>query len=839
MSALALIVVTHSTAPTARAQSLDEARQLVADGNPAQAAAVFRQVAETTDDPTLEATARNNACVLFNNVGDATAALPECQRALELRRGVDDDRRLARTLNNLALVQQSLGNFEAAATSFEEALAVNHRRGDAAAETLVRSNLGWLWTSAGRYSEAIHQLAEALRLAEDHAETPWAGQQRMVVRLNYGVLLEKLGAYREALELYEDLLSDPIGLDEGHRATIELDRGVMYRNLGDPIEALGAFEKAARAFETLGDRASLSNAWLNIGLARHLNLGQLEAAGQAFDRALAEARQSGDVAEVIQDLIHLGRLRLDQGQLDAAERAFEEGLALAKTSGSTEGRWATLEGRGRVLETRGDLVGARTDLEHALDIIEGIRADLDEHRWRVGYFGEKRAVYSAMVRVLAELAAQHPTGSEAERAWAWVQKAKARELLDAVGGGAAPLSPADLGPLLGPHPERSTLLELFVGERRLFAWVATAESGLRMVDLGSAAPVIEHTHRLHQALASGDPLPAESLASLSATLLAATDVLGDQPDHLWITADGPLRRLPFEVLDIGGNKLIDQVAVSYLPNTSALASIRQRQAHPSRGSAPDLAALGDPFLATSDPTDDRRFDLPTPGEILVRRFALPDLPGAGRELAAVAGVFRRSSELRLGADATEAAFRQLAAQDGAVLHLATHTLLDDSPGGGAAILLTPSGDDDGLLWARELSQLSVGRRLTVLAACRSALAPSQDTDALASLTGALLAAGSSAVVASLWDVDDAATAVFMEQLYYQLGRGFWPAEALRQAKLRLRSDPRWDQPTLWAAFVLVGDTPPLTPPHHPWRRWALGLLVVATTWLVARWRFRR
>ena len=64
------------------------------------------------------------------------------------------------------------------------------------------------------------------------------------------------------------------------------------------------------------------------------------------------------------------------------------------------------------------------------------------------------------------------------------------------------------------------------------------------------------------------------------------------------------------------------------------------------------------------------------------------------------------------------------------------------------------------------------------------------------------------MVATLWDVGDAATAAFMEQLYWELGRGLAPAEALREAKRRLRADPRWNRPALWAGYVLIGNAPP-------------------------------
>ena len=62
------------------------------------------------------------------------------------------------------------------------------------------------------------------------------------------------------------------------------------------------------------------------------------------------------------------------------------------------------------------------------------------------------------------------------------------------------------------------------------------------------------------------------------------------------------------------------------------------------------------------------------------------------------------------------------------------------------------------------------------------------------------------MVASLWQVDDAAGAALMKRFYAKMLRdGLAPAAALREAQLELRADPRFASPRLWAAFSLHGD----------------------------------
>jgi CHAT domain-containing protein len=67
-------------------------------------------------------------------------------------------------------------------------------------------------------------------------------------------------------------------------------------------------------------------------------------------------------------------------------------------------------------------------------------------------------------------------------------------------------------------------------------------------------------------------------------------------------------------------------------------------------------------------------------------------------------------------------------------------------------------------------------------------------------------AGSTRVIASLWQTDDRATAVLMGRFYEDLlGRGMSPASALRNAQISMWQDKRWHNPRYWAAFTIQGE----------------------------------
>lgn len=806
-------------------QSIDRAIDLHTGGHLEEALREYHAVAAAPgeSDPAVAGTALNNACLILMDLGDYRAALPDCRKALALVRAAGDRETISHTLNNLGLALQVVGKPAEAEKSFREALAINREIGDAEAQAINLSNLGALALAAGHYSAALTLHAEAEAVAARHPQEPWAAEQIRVARLNQGVVLEKVGAHREALDLYRGLLAEG---GDGQRAALLVNTGVLYRNLGDPVKASEAFREAIGVYEREGDTAGLSNAWLNLGLALHLNLERTGEAEAAYREALRLAEESGDRTEEVQDLFYLGRLLLERGRLEEAGAVYRRCLEVAEGSGSAEGKGSAREGLGRIARGRGDLRGALGHFERALGEIERVRAGISRPR-RAGYFGDKRAVYAALVETLGELERREPGKGWGERGLGVVQRAKARDLLDALGSGRRPAAPLSAA-ALQERVKKGAVLEYFVGERNLYLWVIRP-GGIHFHDLGPGGPVLDAVVQVHRALSRDSSPSPNTVTALSRVLLGAAGTLPRRGEPLRIAPDGALRYLPFEMLEdpaAPGEPLVERTVVSYLPSASAITAL----GGPERPMPLRLLGFGDPHLTR------REAGRPTPRELLVERFGLAPLPSASREIAAAARLLGGQTAEITGDRATKKAFREAVGRGARVVHLATHTVIDERPGRGAAILLSASGDDDGLLTPEEIAALDDRSDLTVLAACRTALSAGEDGQALASLTGSFLAAGSRAVVATLWDVGDAETAAFMEQLYFELGRGLAPAEALQEAKRRLRADPRWNRPALWAGYVLVGDAPPVVSRRTAWFLWiAVAVVLGAAFSLLSRW----
>ena len=114
---------------------------------------------------------------------------------------------------------------------------------------------------------------------------------------------------------------------------------------------------------------------------------------------------------------------------------------------------------------------------------------------------------------------------------------------------------------------------------------------------------------------------------------------------------------------------------------------------------------------------------------------------------------------------------------------------------------------DGFLRLHDLYNLNLPAELVVLSACQTGLGKDIKGEGLVGLTRGFMYAGTARVIASLWKVDDAATAELMKEFYGGMfgSRHLPPAAALRAAQQTISRQKQWAAPYYWAGFVLQGD----------------------------------
>jgi CHAT domain-containing protein len=145
-----------------------------------------------------------------------------------------------------------------------------------------------------------------------------------------------------------------------------------------------------------------------------------------------------------------------------------------------------------------------------------------------------------------------------------------------------------------------------------------------------------------------------------------------------------------------------------------------------------------------------------------------------------------------------------------IVHFATHGLLNSEHPELSGILLSLVDEagrpQEGFLQLHEIYNLNLPADLVVLSACQTGLGKEIKGEGLVGLTRGFMYAGAARVAASLWKVDDVATAELMRDFYRgMLGEGLRPASALRAAQVNMWRQKRWRAPYYWAAFILQGE----------------------------------
>jgi CHAT domain-containing protein len=291
-----------------------------------------------------------------------------------------------------------------------------------------------------------------------------------------------------------------------------------------------------------------------------------------------------------------------------------------------------------------------------------------------------------------------------------------------------------------------------------------------------------------------DEDPATAAAQLADLLMLpdlAPALIG--ADEILVLPGNDIGTVPFALLPLAGGPgagmVIDAAPVTIAPSAAALVRAPDRLASGLAGQLTTgpigftriwsgAVVVGDPE-ATNDPD-----------------WTFPSLPGARREAKAIATRF--AAVPMIGGDATPDAVLAALTQPVDLVYFAAHGVSsDDAPLSHSFLALT-----GGRLTAGEVQALRLpARPLVVLSACQTGLGRSHAGGTIG-LSRAFVLAGASAVVSTLWNVNDSATEALMQDFAANLS-GMRPADALRTAMLAAR-DRHPDDPALWSGVMLFG-----------------------------------
>jgi CHAT domain-containing protein/tetratricopeptide (TPR) repeat protein len=740
--------------------------------------------------------------------GDYAAARRHAREAAERFASAGDPVNQARALNRVGQAALYAGEYGSAAEAFRLAADLSSAQGDTEGQATQLSNLGNAHYFVGRYADADRTYDAALRLVDSAQGAEWTGRRRRIVLVNKAALDVRLGRDQEALEIYERLGDAHLPPDE--QAQLLVNKGVLYRRLGDPIKALSTYDQARRLFVRGQHVDGELGAMNNRGIVLALDLQQLDAAERVFSENAVLAERAGNRRELLHARLYRGETRLRSGRAQQAHDDFVAALALARELKTPEEEWKALFGLGRS-EPGPEL--AQEHLGTAISVIEKIRERIGVPSLRSDFFSDKTEVYDALI------AARLSTASAGD-IFNLLERSHSRAWRDRLG-----LSqPVELPSVQRALPDRVLLLDYWSSPHgsALVAATRTRAATLQVtVDDAKMKAFADH-------LASGEDSDwREPSKVLGAEILPPSEWFAGI-DHVLVVAAGPLALVPFELLSTPAGLLVEQVTVSYTPTAATMLKPTTADRRWLPPWSLQLQAFGDP-IASEGRMDESRDGGGT-------------LPSTVTEVRAIASELAGAEELHLGPDnLKEYLFRPT--ERASILHIASHASADSVAMERSRILFSPPSAGEttpDYLYLREVYELPLGNvELAVLSACETERGRVVRGEGVQSFSRAFLAAGARSTVTTLWRVADAPTASFMEVFYYHLQRGELRAEALRRTKLRfLQSKSPLAHPHYWGAFVLTGDSLRPIPRALSWTSLLIGVGFAGALASSAVWSLR-
>ncbi len=445
------------------------------------------------------------------------------------------------------------------------------------------------------------------------------------------------------------------------------------------------------------------------------------------------------------------------------------------------------------------------------------------------------------------------------------------------------------------------LLEYMLGDNRSYLWAVT-RTELSSFELPGRAQIEDAARSFYKLLTANQPKTGETFdqrqarvreanahiaqeaASFSKLVLGpVVNKLGKK--RLLIVADGALQYIPFQALVVPGNANGDNAAAQSQPSTrseelipliidheiinepsaSALALVMSETAQ--RKQAPNsVAVFANPVFESEDPrvkssrSSETKLvqgqsEQSSPQLQIQQAFRdvgfgdglrIPPLPASRDEANAIMAVTPWHTGFKAESfEASRATIMKPLMNQYRIVHFATHGFVDyqhPELSGLVLSLVDEKGNaQDGFLRMHDVYNLKLPVDLVVLSACNTGLGKEVKGEGLIALTRGFMYAGAGGVVASLWKVDDDATAELMTHFYEGMfKRELTPAAALRDAQIAMWQQKRWHSPYYWAAFVLQGQYDQkemLNPRLGVWQIAALAALI--STFLAMLFLFLR
>lgn len=788
---------------------------------------------------------------LYSRIGESQEALDFFQRAQRLLQPIGDPIWDASVLNGMALIYNGLGESRRALEYYDRSLSLFRGAKYLYGEATTLGEIGRVHFSTGENAKALQHHELALSIFKS------IGDRRMenVELKEIGKIHDAQGDKSKALDYYRRARSSYRNEKDlrGEAITVNL-MGRIYADRGQKQPAMDLFAQALSLSREAEFPLTEAAALHNIARLERDN-GNLFAAREGTEQALS-------IIESLREKVNSSDLRASYFASVRQQHEFYIDLLMQLDQKNPAGGFnvAAFEASER-FRARSFLemvsaarVGVRDKADPALlererQLNQQFRETANRRMKLAQAAGAESAETSKLTKELDELVWQL---REVE---AQIRAGTIRDLLPT-----QPLNLKDIQQRV--LDDDSVLLEYMLGEERSYVWEVTRTditgyelpararietAARRFRDLLTVnQPFENETFSQHQArIREADAQIPEAAAALSDFVIAPVQhKLGTK--RLIIVADGALHYIPFLALTVkpGPNEmsnpgeripLLANHEIVYEPSASALAYVRNEGTP--RNTSKSIAVFANPVFDANDsrvtnPASPTSSQVSTSRD-LFREVGILDgkipaaLPASRTEAEAIMSFAPWGTGLKaLGFEASRATVTSPELAHYRIVHFATHGYVDyERPelSGLVLSLVDRQGQpQEGYFRLHDIYNLKLSADLVVLSACNTGLGKEVKGEGLIGLTRGFMYAGAGGVAASLWKVDDEATAELMTRFYEGMfKKGLRPSAAMREAQLWMWQQRRWKQPYFWAAFIMQGryDQTEIAPASNSRAQW--------------------
>ncbi|MBD2447176.1 CHAT domain-containing protein [Nostoc sp. FACHB-152] len=822
-----LALLPHPTLSSTITSPLQQGKMLYDGGRFAEAVKVLQQAAQEyrqQKDELKLATTLSNLSLAYQQLGAWAEAQQAIDESLKLLKSNQKEPVFAQSLLIKGRLQLAMGKPEAALTTWQQAAAIYQQAKNPSGVVRSQINQAQAWRTQGFYRRAVQMLEavqQQLQSQPDSLEKAVGLRSLGDALLISGNLRQSQNVLQQSRQIAENLKSPAemaasvLSLANNARKQQQTQQAIAYYqqaiqlspsplakvqaqlnylSLLVEVKQLAQVQNLLPAIQSQLNQLPVSRAaiyaqinfaqsLIQIGINSQSSITNPQIA-QLLANAVNQSRKLGDQRAEAYALLSLGHLYEQTKQWSDAQRLTQKGLTLGQASNTPDLAYRLQWQLGRLLWQQKQLPGAIAAYDAAVDTLKYLRSDLAAINQDVQF--NFRDSVEPVYRESVQLLLQSQTNDKIlDKVRQRIEALQLAELDNFFQEACLQGQSVALDQIVDQENPNTAVFYPIILPQQLQVIVKLPHQKLQNYSTNIAQGEVEKVvANLRTALVS--PSATKAIRTQSQTIYnwllkpIESQLSASKVDTLVFVLDGVLRNIPMASLYDGEKYLIEKYAIAL----SVSLQLQNPQPLVKQQLKGLIAGLSEPPLGFSN-------------------FA--PLPAIKSEVNYIAQAGVSTTNLLDQQFTRQALEAEVNTVPFNVLHLATHGQF--SSNADQTFILAADGpihvkQFDSLLRSRDAKQQQAVE-LLVLSACQTAMG---DNRAALGLAGTAIRAGARSTLASLWQIDDESTALFVGDFYQQLKKGnISKAQALRHAQLAMLKHPNFKAPSFWAAYVLIGN----------------------------------